>query len=39
MSYGDSEKVIGNSRLKKLYIITKIKLPNKKKLKLKKLER
>jgi len=38
-SYEDSEKIIGNSRLKKLYIITKIKLPNKKKLKLKKLER
>ena len=29
-SYGDSEKIIGNSRLKKLHIITKIKLPNKK---------
>lgn len=29
-SYGDSEKIIGNSRLKNLHIITKIKLPNKK---------
>jgi len=29
-SYGDSEKVIGNSKLKKLNIITKIKLPRKK---------
>jgi aryl-alcohol dehydrogenase-like predicted oxidoreductase len=28
--YGDSEKIIGNSRLKKLHIITKIKLSNKK---------
>ena len=28
-SYGSSEKVIGNSKLKKLNIITKIKLPNK----------
>lgn len=29
-SYGDSEKIIGNSKLKKLHIITKIKIPNKK---------
>jgi len=29
-SYGDSEKVIGNSKLKNLNIITKIKLPRKK---------
>ena len=30
-SYGDSEKIIGNSRLKTLNIITKIKIPNKNK--------
>ena len=29
-SYGNSEKIIGNSKLKKLHIITKIKLPSKK---------
>jgi aryl-alcohol dehydrogenase-like predicted oxidoreductase len=29
-SYGDSENIIGNSKLKNLNIITKIKLPNKK---------
>ncbi len=29
-SYGDSEKIIGNSKLKNLHIITKIRLPNKK---------
>ena len=28
--YGNSENIIGNSRLKKLHIITKIKLPRKK---------
>ena len=28
-SYGDSEKIIGNSKLKNLHIITKIKLPDK----------
>ena len=27
INYGDSEKIIGNSRLKKLNIITKLKLP------------
>jgi aryl-alcohol dehydrogenase-like predicted oxidoreductase len=29
-SYGESEKIIGNSKLKNLHIITKIKLPKKK---------
>jgi aryl-alcohol dehydrogenase-like predicted oxidoreductase len=29
-NYGDSENIIGNSKLKKLHIITKIKLPSKK---------
>ena len=29
-SYGDSENIIGNSKLKNLHIITKIRLPNKK---------
>jgi aryl-alcohol dehydrogenase-like predicted oxidoreductase len=29
-SYGNSENIIGNSKLKKLHIITKIKLPSKK---------
>jgi aryl-alcohol dehydrogenase-like predicted oxidoreductase len=35
-SYGVSEKIIGNSKLKKLHIITKIKLPNKKNIDVKK---
>ena len=30
ISYGDSENIIGNSKLKNLHIITKIKLPSKK---------
>ena len=30
ISYGDSENIIGNSKLKNLNIITKIKLPEKK---------
>ena len=30
-SYGESEKIIGNSKLKNLHVITKIKLPKKKK--------
>ena len=30
ISYGDSERIIGNSKLKYLHIITKLKLPNKK---------
>ena len=34
-SYGGSEKVIGNSKLKKLHVITKIKLPNKKNINVK----
>ena len=34
-SYGLSEKIIGNSKLKNLHIITKIKLPKKKILMLK----
>ena len=29
-SYGNSENIIGNSKLKKLHIITKIKIPRKK---------
>jgi aryl-alcohol dehydrogenase-like predicted oxidoreductase len=34
-SYGNSENIIGNSRLKKLHIITKIKLPRKKNIHIK----
>jgi hypothetical protein len=34
-SYGESEKIIGNSKLKNLHIITKIKLPNKKNINVK----
>jgi aryl-alcohol dehydrogenase-like predicted oxidoreductase len=34
-SYGNSENIIGNSKLKKLYIITKIKLPSKKNIQIK----
>jgi aryl-alcohol dehydrogenase-like predicted oxidoreductase len=34
-SYGDSEKIIGNSKLKSLQIITKIKLPKKKNINVK----
>jgi aryl-alcohol dehydrogenase-like predicted oxidoreductase len=34
-SYGDSEKIIGNSKLKNLHIITKIKIPNKKNINIK----
>lgn len=34
-SYGDSENIIGNSKLKNLHIITKIKLPNKKNIEIK----
>jgi len=34
-SYGESEKIIGNSKLKKLHIITKIKLPKKKNINVK----
>jgi aryl-alcohol dehydrogenase-like predicted oxidoreductase len=34
-SYGDSEKIIGNSKLKNLHIITKIKLPDKKNIDIK----
>ena len=34
-SYGESEKIIGNSKLKNLHIITKIKLPNKKNISVK----
>jgi aryl-alcohol dehydrogenase-like predicted oxidoreductase len=34
-SYGDSEKIIGNSKLKNLHVITKIKLPNKKNINVK----
>ena len=34
-SYGDSEKIIGNSKLKNLNIITKIKLPDKKNIDIK----
>ena len=30
ISYGDSENIIGSSKLKNLHIITKIKLPSKK---------
>jgi aryl-alcohol dehydrogenase-like predicted oxidoreductase len=30
INYGDSENIIGNSKLRNLHIITKIKLPNKK---------
>jgi len=35
-SYGDSENIIGNSKLRNLNIITKIKLPNKKNIHIKK---
>jgi aryl-alcohol dehydrogenase-like predicted oxidoreductase len=35
-SYGDSENIIGNSKLKNLHIITKIKIPNKKNIHIKK---
>jgi aryl-alcohol dehydrogenase-like predicted oxidoreductase len=34
-SYGESEKIIGNSKLKNLHIITKIKLPKKKNINVK----
>jgi aryl-alcohol dehydrogenase-like predicted oxidoreductase len=34
-SYGESEKIIGNSKLKNLHVITKIKLPNKKNINIK----
>ena len=34
-SYGDSENIIGNSKLRNLNIITKIKLPNKKNIHIK----
>lgn len=34
-SYSESEKIIGNSKLKNLHIITKIKLPNKKNISVK----
>ena len=34
-SYGDSEKIIGNSKLKNLHIITKIKIPNEKNIHIK----
>lgn len=34
-SYGNSENIIGNSKLKKLRIITKIKLPNQKNIQIK----
>ena len=34
-SYGDSEKIIGTSKLKNLHIITKIKLPKKKNINVK----
>lgn len=34
-SYGKSENIIGNSKLKNLHIITKIKLPNKKNIEIK----
>jgi aryl-alcohol dehydrogenase-like predicted oxidoreductase len=34
-SYGESEKNIGNSKLKNLHVITKIKLPNKKNINIK----
>jgi len=34
ISYGDSENIIGSSKLKNLHIITKIKLPSKKKFRL-----
>lgn len=34
-SYGESEKIIGNSKLKNLHIITKIKIPNKKNINIK----
>jgi aryl-alcohol dehydrogenase-like predicted oxidoreductase len=36
VSYGDSENIIGNSKLKNLHIITKIKIPNKKNIHIKK---
>ena len=34
-SYGESEKIIGKSKLKNLHVITKIKLPNKKNINVK----
>jgi aryl-alcohol dehydrogenase-like predicted oxidoreductase len=34
-SYGDSEKIIGNSKLRNLHILTKIKLPDKKNINVK----
>jgi aryl-alcohol dehydrogenase-like predicted oxidoreductase len=34
-TYGDSEKIIGNSKLKKLHIITKIKIPTNKNINVK----
>jgi aryl-alcohol dehydrogenase-like predicted oxidoreductase len=34
-SYGESEKIIGNSKLKNLHVITKIKLPKKKNINVK----
>ena len=36
VSYGDSENIIGNSKLKNLHIITNIKIPNKKNIHIKK---
>ena len=36
VSYGHSENIIGNSKLKNLHIITKIKIPNKKNIHIKK---